>query len=126
MKKNVAWTKIGGIICKKVSLDDKTLYIWSEQMKKIFNLFDSLKKAWSTSSFKKRTEEKFSGRSMIEMLCVLCVVVLLSLAAVKGWDYFEVRSRTNEVLDDLVTANASASTKRFTEKHNFAELCPAS
>ena len=90
-------------------------------MKKIFNLFDSLKKAWSTSSFKKRTEEKISGRSMIEMLCVLCVVVLLSLAAVKGWDYFEVRSRTNEVLDDLVTANASASTKRFTEKHNFAD-----
>ena len=88
-------------------------------MKKSFKFFGFLGKKMTSPSLKKQLREKFSGRSMMEMLCVLCIIALLSITAVKGWDYFDTRSRTNDLVEDLLTAQAKATTQKIKQGYTF-------
>ena len=88
-------------------------------MGKKLGIFNFLKKKMSNSSFKKQRKNKLSGRTIMEMLCVLCIAVILSIVAVKGWNYFDTRHQANEILEDVLAAQAKATTHKIKKGYTF-------
>ncbi|MBP5534775.1 MAG: hypothetical protein J6Y03_04635 [Alphaproteobacteria bacterium] len=88
-------------------------------MKKRFRILNFLEKKMSIPFVKKKMHKKFSGRTMLEMLCVLFIAALISIAAVKMWDYFEDRTLANNLLEDMINARNKAATHKIKAGFTF-------
>ena len=96
----------------------------------MFYLFKLIKKRKATQTasglkshvstgrwFGQRRVFSYSGRTLLEMLVVLAVIGVLSIAALVGFTYAMNKHRANETIHDVML--------RATNAHIIDEFCPS-
>ncbi|MGN1062807.1 MAG: Tfp pilus assembly protein FimT/FimU, partial [Alphaproteobacteria bacterium] len=78
---------------------------------------DLFKRNPGVISLKRHTKQ--SGRTMTEMLGVLAIIGIISITALKGFEYAMERYRENETLNRFAKVVAGARTGRLLENYGL-------